>query len=109
MTKERKVSTMGKKNLYKISDMVWQTLKMHPETRNSDRELISVIYSDFYGVFNQPFFKVMDRTDLPSFESIRRCRQKLQAEDEELRAVPDVEGERVTLQEDWLKFVRGEE
>ena len=99
---------MGAKNLYKVSDMVWQTLMTHPETRNSDRELIAVIYSDFYGVFNQPFYKVMDRTDLPSFESIRRARQKIQAEDEELRAVPEVEEERITLQEDWLKFVRGE-
>ena len=99
---------MGRKNLYKVSDMVWQTLMVHPETRSSDRELIMNIYSDFYGIFSEPFYKVMDRTDLPSFESIRRARQKLQAEDEELRAVPEVEEERINLQEDWLKFVRGE-
>ena len=100
---------MSRKNLYKVSDMVWQTLMIHPETRSSDRELILNLYSDFYGIFSEPFYKVMDRTDLPSFESIRRCRQKIQAEDEELRAVPEVEDERIAQQEEWLKFVRGEQ
>ena len=100
---------MGRKNLYKVSDMVWQMLKIHPETRSSDRELILNLYSDFYGIFSEPFYKVMDRKDLPSFESIRRARQKIQAEDEELRAAPDVEEERIAQQEEWLKFVRGEQ
>lgn len=99
---------MGAKNLYKVSDMVYQALLLHPETRSSDRELISVIYSDFYGVFNQPFYKVMDRTDLPSFESIRRSRQKIQAEDEELRAKPEIEEARIAQQEDYIAFARGE-
>lgn len=97
------------KNLYKVSDMVWQTLMTHPETRSDDRELILTIYSDFYGVFNQPFYKVMDRKDLPSFESIRRSRQKLQAEDEELRAVPEVEDIRLAKQEEYIAFARGEQ
>lgn len=99
---------MSRKNLYKISDMVWQTLMVHPETRSSDRELILNVYADFYGIFSEPFYKVMDRTDLPSFESIRRCRQRIQAEDEELRAVPEVEETRINNQEEWLKFARGE-
>ena len=95
--------------LNKIRDMVWHCLTLYPETRSSDRELILHLYTDFYGVFSQPFFKVLDRTDLPSFESIRRCRQKIQAEYEHLRAVPKVEDVRMAKQEDFLAFVRGEE
>ena len=74
-------------NMTNITQMVWYCLQKYPETRSSDRSLILTVYSEFCGVFSQPFFKVMDNTDLPSFESIRRARQKSQSENEDLRAV----------------------
>jgi hypothetical protein len=97
------------KGLNTIRDKVWHCLTLYPETRSSDRELILHLYTDFYGVFSQPFFKVLDRDDLPSFESIRRCRQMIQAEYEHLRAVPEVEEARIAKQEEYIAFARGEE
>lgn len=94
---------MGK-DLSKITQMVWHCLEHYPETRSSDRSLILHVYSQFYGVFSEPFFKVLDRSDLPSFESIRRTRQKIQAEVEELRAVPDVEDIRIAKQEEYIEY-----
>ena len=98
---------MGK-DMNNITQMVWYCLENHPETRSSDRSLILTIYSEFYGVFSQPFFKVLDRNDLPSFESIRRARQKIQAEWAYLRADEPVEDARIAKQEEFLEYARKE-
>lgn len=96
------------KDMNNITQMVWFCLEQYPETRSSDRSLILHIYSEFYGVFNQPFFKVLDRNDLPSFESIRRARQKIQAENEDLRADKPVEDIRIAKQEEYIEYSREE-
>ena len=96
-------------NMSNITQMVWYCLQNYPETRNSDRSLILTLYSEFCGVFSQPFFKVMSNTDLPSFESIRRARQKIQAENEDLRAVKPVEDVRIAKQEQFIAYARGEQ
>lgn len=93
-------------NMSNITAMVWHCLEKYPETRNSDRSLILTVYSEFCGVFSQPFFKVMDNTDLPSFESIRRARQKIQAENENLRAVKPVEDARISMQEEYIRYAK---
>ena len=77
------------KRLRNITQMVWFILDRYPETRGNDRELIKVLYDEFYSVWSEPFYMVMNRHDLPSFESIRRCRQKIQEENEDLRAVKE--------------------
>ena len=97
-----------KKRMNKVQDMVLFELEARPETRSSDRELIMAIYRDFYGVTTDSFMKVMHRTDLPKFESIRRARQKLQETEEDLRAVPEVEQARLDLQEEYIAYARGE-
>lgn len=95
-------------NLNQITGMVWYLLEKYPETRSSDRKLILYLYSEFYGVFNAPFNKVIEDTELPSFESIRRCRQKLQAEHEDLRADKPVEDVRIAKQEEYIEYAKGE-
>lgn len=95
-------------NLTNITQMTWYCLEHYPETRSSDRSLILHIYSQFYGIYSEPFCKVMDRSDLPSFESIRRTRQKIQAEVEELRAVPEVEDIRIAKQEEYIAYSKEE-
>ena len=70
-------------NFPKIKDMVALQLTMFPETRDDDFLLIGSIYQNYYGIsMNDGFVEVMmnhkDRK-LPSFESIRRMRQYLQA------------------------------
>ena len=97
------------KRLRNITQMVWFVLDRYPETRGDDRELIKVLYDEFYSVWSEPFYMVMNRHDLPSFESIRRCRQKIQEENEDLRAVKEVEDKRIAAQEEYIAFARGEE
>lgn len=96
------------KSLRTLTQKVWWCLENYPETRSSDRSLILHVYQVFYGVFTTPFYKVMDDGDLPSFESIRRCRQKIQEEREDLRAVKPVEDVRIAKQEEYIEYVREE-
>ena len=96
------------KSLRTLTQKVWWCLENYPETRSSDRSLILHVYQVFYGVFTTPFYKVMDDGDLPSFESIRRCRQKIQEEREDLRAVKPVEDVRIAKQEDYIEYARKE-
>ena len=95
--------------LKRISDMVYHCLTLYPDTRGNDRELVLRLYEDFYNVYEQPFYKIMLRPDLPSFESIRRSRQLLQAKYEELRAEKPVEDVRIAAQEDYIEFAKGEQ
>lgn len=97
------------KRLRNITQMVWFVLDRYPETRGDDRELIKVLYDEFYSVWSEPFYMVMNRHDLPSFESIRRCRQKIQEENEDLRAVKEVEDKRIAAQREYIAYARGEE
>ena len=77
--------------LTKIKSMVLFELTERPETRNSDRLLIYWIYRDYFGVWdNEVFFNIIMRDDLPSFETIRRCRAKVQSERPDLRAKDEV-------------------
>ena len=65
----------------KISDMVENLLRVDPRTRDSDKFLIwAIMYQ--YGI-KIPYDKFME---LPSFESITRCRRKLQEKNTELAA-----------------------
>lgn len=95
------------KRMRQVTQMVYQMLTTIPDTRSSDRELIKELYAEFYHVYTQPFYEVMNMS-LPSFESIRRARQKIQAQYPELRAVKPVEDERIARQEEFLEYAREE-
>ena len=97
---------MMDRSMRNITQKVWWCLENYPCTRSSDRSLILHVYQVFYGVFTTPFYKVMDDTDLPSFESIRRARQRIQEEHEELRADKPVEAARIAKQEDYIEYAR---
>lgn len=84
--------------------MVDRLLKEHPATRSDDRLLITAVYDEYYGVCNEPFFKVMARSDLPSFDTITRCRRKIQQEDESLRGTQAVERQRIYAQADFIEY-----
>lgn len=87
-----------------IASKVRYALEVSPEARSDDRKVIEIVYDEFYGVWEQPFYKVLQCNKLPSFESIRRARQKIQELHPELRAVKAVEDKRIALQEDYLEF-----
>ena len=90
-----------------MTPKVMEMLKEHPATRSNDRLLIREIYTRCYGVNPYaPFGEVVMRNDLPSFESIRRARQKVQEYCEDLRAEEPVESIRIAEQEEYLEYAR---
>lgn len=90
-----------------VTPKVVEMLKNHPATRSNDRLLIKMIYTDYYKVNPySPFGEVVMRTDLPSFESIRRARQKVQEYCEDLRAEEPTESIRIAEQEEYLEYAR---
>ena len=98
-----------KEKLRNVTQMVWYCLDRYPDTRGDDRRLIEILYDEFYGVWDDPFYKVVNRKDLPSFETIRRARQKIQQENEDLRADKATEDLRLNVQKDYIEYARGEE
>lgn len=97
------------KRLYTVQEMVRTQLEQRPETRNDDRQLIYNLYRDNFGIVNDKWVNVIFNRDLPNFESIRRCRQKLQAEDETLRPVEEVQEIRFQEQRNFIEYALGEE
>ncbi|MEA3272246.1 MAG: hypothetical protein U9P90_01095 [Patescibacteria group bacterium] len=72
-------------NLKHTQSKVYHCLEKHPQTRNSDKNLYLAIVYEFY---NDKLFKdpenglslPLERIhDLPTFESVRRMRQKIQS------------------------------
>lgn len=97
-------------NILTIHQMVEKILKDYPGTREDDRELIKTLYGKYYGIdYYQPWGSVIKNKNLPSFESIRRCRQKIQEKDESLRGSKKSEDARLDMQEEYLEYVRGEQ
>ena len=89
--------------LKRMQDKVEYVLNKHPQTRDNDRLLICVIYSRFYGAdMNAPFKENMLNEKLPNFETIRRCRQKAQADHPELRGKRD--SERLERQAEYVAY-----
>ena len=90
-----------------IHKMVENILRQYPGTRDDDRELIQTLYGKYYGVdYYKPWGAVIKDKNLPSFESIRRCRQKLQEKNEELRGSKESEEARLDKQEEYLEYAR---
>lgn len=77
----------------KVSEIVLELLRKDPKTRDSDRYLYSEVVREIKpSALYQPFFiSIMDE-DLPSTETVRRTRQKAQADYPELAASAQVEG-----------------
>ena len=92
----------------KLNDKVRWCLERYPKTRGSDRLLIGAVYYSFYDVdcANVSFASVIKNDKLPSFESIRRCRQKIQEHDESLRADKTTEERRLNRQKEVLDYVQ---
>ena len=97
------------KELRQVTQMVWHCLSCYPETRNSDKVLIRMIYDEFFDSASlEPLYVCLNREELPKFETIRRCRQKIQEEYPELRAVPEVEEQRIAMQKDFIEYSQEE-
>jgi hypothetical protein len=83
-----------KTKLYETKALVKQVLEENEKARNSDNELyiqICLILNPL--AFSVPFAEVISNLDeygLPPFETVRRARQKLQAEIPDLRPCDEV-------------------
>lgn len=81
-----------------IYDLVVKLLKTKPETRNSDKELMvaalrylgAVKTVNWFGDREAVLLESLLSGSLPSFESIRRSRQKAQEQHPELEATNSV-------------------
>ena len=90
-----------------IQQMVEDILRQYPGTRSDDRELIQTLYGKYYGVdYYKPFGAVIRDKNLPSFESIRRCRQRCQELNEDLRGTKKTEQARLAKQEEYIEYAR---
>jgi len=78
-----------------------------PKSRNSDNVLYSKVVEKLNrGALQKPFVEVMfslDELGLPCFETVRRTRQKLQAEHPELQACEEVQDFRTEREEEFRK------
>ena len=87
---------------------VFKILCEYPIARKDDRFLVTAVYSNYVNV-NMPFKEVMKNYTLPPFESITRCRRKIQETNEKLRADYDTEQLRLELQEEYIEYAKGDE
>lgn len=99
-----------KKRLFTVEEMVRTQLEARPETRSDDRELVFSVLRDNFGITaNERWANVIFNRDLPSFETIRRTRQKIQQDNEDLRATKKVQEQRIEIQKDFIEYALGEE
>jgi len=79
---DEKIERLGFKNLEKLADKINDVLETIPETRDDDHLLIGYVYNRFYKLDKTNTFgsvvKMVGRGELPAFESITRCRRKIQ-------------------------------
>lgn len=88
-----------------IQQKVEEILRQYPGTRSDDRELIQVYYGKYHNIdYYTPFGAVIKNKKLPSFESIRRCRQKVQELNEDLRGDKYTEQRRLDAQVDYIEY-----
>ncbi|WP_027309315.1 hypothetical protein [Caloramator sp. ALD01] len=87
-------------NLHNVKQQVEFILQNYTETRNDDKRLTAYVLKEFYNV------KSIDdicKPEIPSLESIRRCRQKLQ-EQGKYEAIERVRKRRAELKEVYKEF-----
>lgn len=89
-----------------VRELVHMTLKREPATRNSDRLLALRVYECFGVSPSDSIESVLMDPDLPGFETIRRTRQKVQAEFPRLKADKAVEAMRAELETEYREFAR---
>lgn len=107
---------MGKMNeLNNTTELVKSVLKLHPQARNSDNYLYYTVCKiigrrngiDVDSMSMPRFFLHLKQWGFPQFESVRRARQKIQAECPELAADANVEDGRMLNEEAFREYARG--
>ena len=98
------------KELKTTSEIVKTILEQNPQSRNSDDFLYIKVCEKVNDIsINLPFKQVMANRKLyglPPFESVRRCRQKIQATHPELSGDSNVEAQRMLNEETFRDYAR---
>lgn len=93
-----------------IKEQVEYLLKTYPRLRDDDWLLIGTVYHHYYGLSHDTsFLEVMKRhkdLGLPSFEAIRRTRQKVQEEHPEYESSRARKKERQMAINDYVELAR---
>jgi len=91
--------------LQKIKMIVMSCLTSKPVTRNSDRILYNEVCTGLgFDTRSMSAWDMLHNPKMPSTESVRRARQKIQAEFPELRACEPVENMRMQLESEYREF-----
>ena len=92
----------------KLEEQVETVLNKYPDTRDNDQMLISLVWMNTVGkdrlkkMSGWDLLTMLSRKQLPNPESIRRSRQKLQENNEDLR------GDKYKLRHQYEKDVKKE-
>ena len=85
-------------------------LKMYPRLRDDDWLLIGMVFHTYYGIgYDIGFLELMKKhteLDLPSFETIRRTRQKVQEEHPEYESSKAKKKERQMAFNEFYEFAK---
>ena len=95
--------------LRNMTELVRTIMEQQPETRSSDNLLyIEVLKrTTSQNVLNMPvwlFYQNLTEWQLPSIETVGRCRRKAQQENPHLKAKPEVEGFRYDKETEFIGF-----
>lgn len=97
------------KNIRRTREVVREILEQFPETRDSDNKLFIKVIEHIDGnLLHRPIEDVLKNSKeygIPPFESVRRSRQKLQADNEHLRASKTVQEARAENEQEVRDFV----
>lgn len=97
--------------LKQVTKIVEYYLTERAETRSNDDLLYGYVCESINrDVVTLPFCVVLSnrkQLGIPPFESVRRCRQKLQEHNEHLRADADTEAIRTIEEEKYRSYARG--
>ena len=97
--------------LDKTENIVKKVLEEYEDSRNDNFVLVFRVYKEINEdlVIRNLFCTVMlnhNEYGLPAFETVVRCRRKLQAKHKELRANEKVEEARTNLEEEYREYSR---
>ena len=100
---------MAETKLKTLEAKVLHILEEHKYARDDDRELTLLVHTTYYGIdLDTPYWKVMCNDRIPLQESISRVRRKIQETREDLRGTEAKEKIRMSEQETYLDYARGE-
>lgn len=99
------------KELANTTDLVKQILESFPQARNSDMVLyVKVCEKMNAEAINKPFWYVLvnlKEFNLPNIETVRRTRQKIQADNPYLAGDANVEAQRMLNEETFREYAKG--